>query len=261
MQDNKIYYEGFDWEKAALSDKLDSKIHSILNIIPKDVKSIVDIGCGDGTITRRLAEHFQVFAVDRSRNALNYVPTEKIQASADYIPLKTKSIDMIFSSEMLEHLPENIFFSSISEFKRIARKYIFLTFPNDENIQKNLVRCINCKIDFNKSYHLRNLNEQKIVKLFSDFKIVSTFHTGSLIRPYNKFLSILKHRYSPSNSWIPPNWTPDKRRSTVCPNCNTSFDIPYKFNLLSFLLDSINTVISPKRHYQICLLLERKNDS
>ncbi|GAB4457082.1 MAG: hypothetical protein OHK0036_20750 [Bacteroidia bacterium] len=260
MNDNKTYYEKFDWEKANLASQLTEKINSIVNTIPNDVNSIIDIGCGDGSITNKLNDNYKVVAIDRSRNALQYVKSHRIQASADYLPIKSSSADMVFSSEMLEHLPEDIFNNTIIEFKRISKRYIFLTFPNDENIKKNFVHCSNCGFEFNKSYHLRTLNKKIIEKLFPDYSIKHSFYTGSLIRPYKKILSDLKHKYSPFTSWIPPHWTPDNRRKTMCPNCNTTFDIPYKFNSLSFFLDSINSLISPKRPYQICILLEKKND-
>lgn len=258
--DNKIYYEMFDWEKANLNEKIKGKILSILKTIPDEVSTIADIGCGDGSITNILSEKFTVFAIDRSMKALQFVNKNRIQSSADNIPLKQKSVDLVFSSEMIEHLPDDIYANAISEFRRIAKTYIFLTFPDNENISKNFVECKNCKTIFNKSYHLRTLNKKTITNAFSDFEIISTFRTGSLIRPYNKILSHLKHKFSPSDSWIPLHWTPDGRRNTMCPNCSTLFDIPYKFNFISFLCDSINSLISPKRPYQICMLLKRKND-
>jgi ubiquinone/menaquinone biosynthesis C-methylase UbiE len=258
--DNKKYYEGFDWTSANLSEKISDKITSLLKIMPHDVSTIADIGCGDGSITNVLSKNFHVYAIDRSLNALKFVITDKLQASADFISLKSRSVDLVFSSEMIEHLPDDVYSKAISEFGRIARNYIMLTFPDDENISKNFVECINCKTVFNKSYHLRTLNKKNIIKEFPDFEIIDTFKTGSLIRPYKKFLSKIKHNFCPSDSWIPLHWTPDGRRSTMCPNCDTCFEIPYKFNLLAFLCDSTNTLISPKRPYQICILLKRKND-
>ncbi len=256
--DNKTYYEKFDWEEKNLKERLKEKVKLIRDSIPEDVQTIADIGCGDGAISNELNKEFKVFAVDRSKNALKYVTSTKINASANYLPLENNSVDLVFSSEMLEHLPDEIFTSAIKEMKRVSRKYIFLTFPNNENIEKKVTMCPNCKTAFNISYHLRTLNAKIIEELFPEYRIVKSFEYGLKVRDYKRFLSTLKHKLTPPTAWIPPMWTKGSSRKTMCPKCGHEFEIPYKFNLLAFLIDSFNVLISPKRPYQICLLLEKK---
>lgn len=256
--DNKNYYEKFDWQNAKLSQKISDKIDLIKKAIPPKVKNIVDIGCGDGTISNQLKKNFNLVAVDRSLTALKFVKSTKINSSADYLPFKKNSFDLVFSSEMIEHLPDKIFTEVIEEMKRISNKYIFLTFPNDENIEKQVTECTNCNYVFNKSYHLRSINIYTIKNIFHEYKVVAQFEYGLNIRDYNNFLSKWKHKLTPANSWIPKYWTKDGRRKTACPNCSHSYNIPYKFNLLSFLFDMLNILVSAKRQYQLCVLLERK---
>ncbi len=257
--DSKKYYENFNWDEAKLSEKLNSKIQEILSIIPKDVNSILDVGCGDGVISEAFLEKYKVVAADRSFNSLKHVRAVKVQSSADYIPVGSDSFDLVFSSEMIEHLPDDIFYNALDEFRRISSKYIMLTFPNDENIEKNLVECPECGSRFNKSYHLRSINLERISKLFSDYKLIDHFTTGTRIRGYNQFLSLIKHRFSPPAAWIPRHWTPDGRRKTMCPNCSSEFDIPYGFSLMAFACDGLNMLLSQKKPYQICVLFEKKN--
>ncbi len=256
--DNKNYYESFDWNNANLGNKIGDKIDLIIKSIPKDVKTLVDVGCGDGTISNKLNEHFNVIATDRSLNALKFVDTKKINISADFLPIKNRSIDLVFSSEMVEHLPDEVFTKAINEMERISKKYIFLTFPNDENIKKQVTQCPVCSYKFNKSYHLRTINLNLIKQLFPNHKINLTFEYGTKIRDYNKTLNFLKHTFSPSTAWIPQFWTPNQKRSTACPKCNNQFEIPYKFNLIAYSLDMLNILISKKRPYQLCVLLEKR---
>jgi len=109
---------------------------------------------------------------------------------------------------------------------------------------------------FNKSYHLRTINLKKIQEEFDSFTVLRVVKLGTRIRYYNRLLSKLKHILTPSESWIPLLWTQNGIRNTMCPNCGHHFTIPYKFNLISYMLDLINILISPKRPYQICVLLE-----
>jgi len=256
--DSREYYEKFDWDNAKLDQKIQDKIGLIINAIPQDVQTVIDVGCGDGTISNELNKKFNVTAVDRSFNALKYVKAKKIQASADLLPIKSSSTDLVFSSEMIEHLPEEIFDNAIAEIKRISKKYVFLTFPNDENIEKQITRCTKCGYDFNKSYHLRSININTIEHLFPEYKVVTKFEYGLKIRDYNRTLSTLKHKLTPSTAWIPSFWTPNQKRATMCPSCGHEFEIPYKFNLLAYSLDMLNILISKKRPYQLCVLLEKK---
>jgi 2-polyprenyl-3-methyl-5-hydroxy-6-metoxy-1,4-benzoquinol methylase len=258
--DNTKYYEKFNWESAHLSTRLKEKIEMIISSIPNDVNSILDVGCGDGTISEALNNKFSVIASDRSINAVKHVKTKRLANSADLIGLKNNSVDLVFSSEMIEHLPDEIFYSAIKEFKRVSRKYIFLTFPNNENIEKQKTQCSECNFVFNKSYHLRSLNSEIIKKIFPEYKIINEFTTGIKIREYNNFLSKIKHKFSPSISWIPYYWTKgdEALRSTMCPNCGHTFQIPYKFHPIASICDGLNILVSKKIPYQLCILLEKK---
>ncbi|MBK8944730.1 MAG: methyltransferase domain-containing protein [Ignavibacteriae bacterium] len=258
--DNKDFYEKFDWVKANLAHKLQGKIERLINEIPSDVKSIIDIGCGDGAISNKLHSKFNVVAVDRGFQPLKFVNSNAVQASADLLSFRDNSFDMVFSSETIEHLPDDIFIKSISEFKRISKKYIFLTFPNNENIEKQLTQCPKCNFIFNKSYHLRSLNSEIIKNHFPEYKIISEFEIGTMIRQYNKLLSKIKHKYSPSISWIPYYWTKNDNalRTTLCANCSHSFRIEYKFHPIASACDMLNIFVSKKNPYQLCILLEKK---
>ncbi|MCK4446505.1 MAG: hypothetical protein KAW56_05435 [Candidatus Marinimicrobia bacterium] len=83
--DNALYYEQFNWEMSNLSIHLRNKVEKILEFIPKDVKTIIDIGYGDGAITNELGKKYNVTGIDRSANAFEFVTTNKILSSLDKI--------------------------------------------------------------------------------------------------------------------------------------------------------------------------------
>jgi SAM-dependent methyltransferase len=254
--DNTEVYDKFDWSKISYNF-LKGKIDIILNLIPKDVKTIIDIGCGNGVITNQLAKHYDVTGIDRSENALKTVETSKLVASADSIPLGDYSFDMVFSSELLEHLDDDLLKGTVSEIKRLSNKYIFISVPNNENPNKLSIGCPKCNYIYNSPNHLRNFNPEKLHALFSEYKLIKTITYGKKIRYYNNNILKLKIKLSPSKSWIPYFWMAKGKRKTTCPNCEHTFENSYKFNLFATTCDLLNAVISPKKPYWLFAIFEK----
>ena len=255
--DNTAVYDKFDWSKIN-HDFLKGKIEKIIEWIPEDVQKIVDIGCGNGVITNVLGSHYDVTAVDRSKQALESVETRKLSASADSIPLPDQSFDMVFSSELLEHLNDNLLKGTIAEVKRLSKKYVFITVPNDENPDKLSIRCPECKYVYNSPNHLRRFKASDVSSLFPEYKILKTLAFGSKVRYYNPTILKIKKSLTHASSWIPKYWIEESKRNSICPNCENEFNYPYKFNPIATGLDIINVILSPKKPCWLFVLMEKK---
>ncbi len=255
--DNKKIYEQFNWEKLQTAD-LKEKTNLVFEFLPADVKTILDVGCGNGVITNELAKKYDVTAVDRSSAALKYVNTKKIQSGADQIPLPDKSFDLVFSSELLEHLEDDVLKNTINEIKRLSKQYVFITVPNAENPNKLAIKCTKCNYVFNRPNHLRSFKSKDIRSLFSDYDVVKTGVFGKKVRYYNNALLSAKKKITPSTAWIPYYWISKEKRNAVCPRCEHSFSYPYKFNMLSSAIDMINVALSPKKPYWLFVVLKQK---
>jgi SAM-dependent methyltransferase len=255
--DNKNIYEKFDWVSLKEED-LKDKILKVLEFIPEDVKTIVDIGCGNGAITNVLGKQYEVTAVDRSKEALKHLETKTVLASADDIPLASASYDLVFSSELLEHLENDTFAKTVNELKRLTRKYIFITVPNDENPDKLAIKCPNCKYVYNRPNHLRSFKTDDFSILFPEYRILQTLAFGSKVRYYNPAILKIKKSLTPAISWIPKYWIEETKRNTICPKCENEFKYPYKFNPIATGLDIINVALSPKKPYWLFVLMKKK---
>lgn len=255
--DNKTIYEKFDWSKLGY-ESLKGKIAKVVEFIPEGVRTIADIGCGNGVITNILGQQFEVTAVDRSAAALEFVEKKKIQASADNIPLPGNSFDLVFSSEMLEHLEDEVLKGTVSEMKRLSKKYIFITVPNEENPDKLSIQCPECKFVYNRPNHLRSFNLGSFKHLFPEFKIIRSLAFGNRTRYYSPVLLKLKKNVSPASSWIPNYWISESDRKTICPNCEHEFNYTYRFHPLASAVDMLNLAVSPKKPYWLFVLMERQ---
>ncbi len=254
--DNKKVYENFDWGEFKYKGLAD-KVKRIVDLIPDQVESIVDIGCGNGIITNILGQKYDVTAIDRSEHALSFVQTKKIKSSSDEIPIEDNSFDMVFSSELLEHLNDEVLAGTVAEIKRLTKKYIFITVPNDENPDKLSIKCPECKYVYNSPSHLRSFDIKKLQNLFSEYQLINNFTFGKNVRFYNNGLLKMKVKLAPSRSWIPYYWIPKEKRSTTCPSCEHSFYNDYGFNPIAFGIDIMNVLISPKKPYWLFAIFER----
>jgi len=138
----------------------------VISLIPSDVKSILDIGCGEGTFLNMLEDKISTVGLDVSRTALRYVKKQKVQGDIANLPFKSRSFDLVTCLEVLEHLKQDAFINGISEIKRVAKKYIIVSVPNEEPLEYFLVVCPACNCHFNSVGHVRSFSHTSLKELF-----------------------------------------------------------------------------------------------
>lgn len=246
---NTSIFENSDlWANYDQTGEIKNKLPFIFGKIPEDVTSIIDIGCGNGEITNSFPEKYSVLGVDNSKEALHYVKKDKILCSADQIPVQDQSFDMVFSSELIEHLPERLLIDSVKEFKRIAKKYIFISVPFNEQLENSYIKCPKCKEVFHAYGHLNSFTVESLSKLLgSEYKLLWADTDGKSVKNYN--LTILKMRHKYAGKYFAPS------KFTVCPACeNRDFD-KHVGNFLSKIFNGINLLIPkrPKKYWLFAL--------
>jgi len=254
--DNPRYYEDFNWAEVP-AEKVLEKANLFLKIIPKDVKTILDLGCGNGIITNYLADYFEVTGADRSTAALEMVRTQKVQCNCNDLPLNNNSFDLVLSSEMLEHLEDEILRDTVSEIKRVACNYILISVPNSEHIERNLVQCPVCSHVYNMNYHMRSIDLETLKAMFTGWRLLVNTTGGPMVKPSFKWLTKIKHKFAPSSSWIPTYWTKKYNRNSLCPKCSYAFIIPFRHHPVSFVYDVITWLFSRARPYWLIALFEK----
>ena len=161
------YYEQKELWNRELTDQETERITLFSKMIPDDVKTILDAGCGAGALTNTI-QGYIITGVDRSKEALTHYRHKRVQGSLDNLNFDDDSFDLIVCSDVLEHLPADIYSKTISELKRVSKKYILIISPNNEDLEANQGKCINCSTVFHINYHIRSLGLNDIVTLFRD---------------------------------------------------------------------------------------------
>lgn len=162
------YYKNFDHK---LSSREKKRIYETISLIPKDVDSILEVGCGDGRIINPLVKKYKkVCGLDISQESLENVKAQKVKGRIEELPFEDNSFDIVLCCEVLEHLPFKVYEKSLKEMERVAKKYIIVSVPNNENIELSKIKCPYCGCLFHPYRHLRSFNYTKLKELFLEFK-------------------------------------------------------------------------------------------
>jgi len=194
------------------SPQEEERIRQTISLIPNDVHSILDVGCGDGRITNRLVSGYsRVVGLERSQEALRHVKAEKILGTIESLPYPDRSFDLVLCCEVLEHLPFKVYPKALQEMERVAAKYLIVTVPNNEDIRRALVICPWCGCVFHPWRHLRSFNLKRIKGLFSGFSI----QNFKFCRPMAKEYPGVLIKMAKLLRIIPGNFP----HNALCPQC------------------------------------------
>jgi SAM-dependent methyltransferase len=184
MSIEQQYYEndGF-WTDAVFHNQVD-RFRMIASKIPADARTVLDVGCGNGAFVHLLmgmqGRFDTIHATDRSLAALKRVRAEKTPASIDSLPFPDRGFDIATCLEVIEHLPTTIYRAGLGEICRVARRYVLISVPNEEDMERSLIRCPSCNSRFNPDYHMRRYDARVMDGLLGDwgFRPRETFFMG-----------------------------------------------------------------------------------
>ena len=141
----------------------------ILAILPSDVTSILDVGCGNGLITNQLPNSIKVVGLDRSEAALKYVQKDTILGDILNLPLEDQSFDLVVCNDVLEHLTDIERQQALRELARVSCKYILITVPFLEDLNQGMTKCADCGKYYHINHHLTSFDLETTRKFFHDF--------------------------------------------------------------------------------------------
>ena len=106
-------------------------------VAPLQIKSLIDVGCGEGMVLTRLADLLQQVDCkaidldpDEVADAQRNLPFVRVaQGSAYELPVADAGVDLVLCTEVLEHLEDPQ--RALAEFHRATAHYAVLTVPRE----------------------------------------------------------------------------------------------------------------------------------
>ncbi len=117
---------------------LENFFKTLVSIIrPLSVRSILDVGCGEGFTLNRLQQENigeKLEGVDFLKTAIQLgekqYPQLTLKEGSIYdLQYKNNSFDLVFCTEVLEHLEDPQ--KALKELVRVSKKYLLLSVPNE----------------------------------------------------------------------------------------------------------------------------------
>ena len=187
-------------------------VADILSLIPEDVRTVLDAGCGDGLVTNALPERLSVLGVDTSDEALRHVRGRRCQASVTQLPLDDRSFDLVMCNDTIEHLEDRDFSQALGELARVASHYVLLTVPNGEQLASNFARCADCKCEYHVAQHHRSFDRRRLLSCLGDaFRPLEIRYSGDITRPPWDATLALRHALGHYRTWP----------QGLCPRCGS----------------------------------------
>lgn len=177
----KTYYERY-WQKKEVLEDFHYKWPIIKKFIPtKGNISILDFGCGKGTILSEMRKinplaHFT--AVDVSQKALNFIKKRdkksKLRKILDggSLPFEENTFDFIIASDVLEHVydTENVFFELSRVLKNKGK--ILISVPYNGILKRTLIALFFFEFIFEPSTpHIRFYTKKSLTKYLNSYGI------------------------------------------------------------------------------------------
>ncbi len=191
----------------------------VLQILPPDVRSVLDVGCGDGFITNALPGRLRVVGLDISPQALAHLRRPAVVGSVLELPFADRSFDLVMVNDVLEHLPDEAYARARRELVRVADRYVLVTVPHAEQLEANVACCADCGERYHVNWHQRAFTADAMTGLLeAPFHPVEIRLTGDQTRPPPDPTVGLRHEMSIFRVWA----------GGVCPRCGSKRQMGYE---------------------------------
>jgi len=167
-----------DLQKYRASELEEARAADLLHVLPKGRATVLDIGAGDGFVSKLLTGYFpSVTALDIERPSFHYPAIVTVAGDVTKLDFPDRAFDCIFCVEVLEHIPDVE--KACREIIRVARHEIVIGVPFKQDIRVGRATCSACGKVNPPWGHVNSFDERRLLDLFADCTLISQSFVGS----------------------------------------------------------------------------------
>lgn len=213
MANKRLYESGAVWDQR-LQVGQRNIIQAICDFWPEGIRTALDVGCGDGKITRALAERTDVafHGFDGSREALSRLGLPATRGDVSKLPFDDRAFDLVLTTDVFEHLSDDTERAAWCEIFRVARDWVIFVVPFREELLDATTVCGGCGHRYHVNWHQRAYDFSDISECTPEgWTLAGTILSGE---PWSSMLPPeTAYRRSAMDEWA--GWS-----ESVCPACS-----------------------------------------
>lgn len=183
-------------------------------MVPQDVSSILEVGCGDGRVSRKVRNRCSLTGIDIDSFQIKACPGNTIVGDIANLPIKSRKFDMVLSCEVFEHLDDKTLFLALEEIQRVSKRYILITVPFNETLSAQWRKCCECAFVFHAWGHVRRFDLVLLKSLFRDAQLIQQ----RLLGPSESRIPSLSYIIAKKVGNV---WDNNSGMQSRCPKCGS----------------------------------------
>jgi len=176
--------------RSPTDDSDAERVRKIIEMIPEDVSTVLDVGVGGGYIYGELKRKsgLRCAGIDLSLELIKRLGDQAVcVGDARNIPFRDRQFDLVLAADLLEHIKDESFKKTVSEIKRVSGKYVLINSPYKDAIDWPVALCDRCNGEFNVYGHMQVIDIGLIRRAFPekefDFVVLEIFGRKRSARP------------------------------------------------------------------------------
>ena len=164
-------YRNSDIEKERVGD--------LMELLPSNIETVLDIGARDGFISKLLAERlYRVTALDLEQPSIDHDRIYCVKGDVTTLGFPDGSFDLVFCAEVLEHIPTKLLGKACNELSRVSNRYVLIGVPYKQDIRVGRTTCQVCGKENPPWNHMNSFDGSQLRKLFPAFEVVKMSFVG-----------------------------------------------------------------------------------